>query len=132
LKPISPDALVKAINDRLRRGVHPVQKKENVATILESETQSTIALWLERVDGEAKNGASPKGGDSVATILESEAKSITKEWLRRINDDEDLCAIELDDKTRSSLLAQLFKDLVHRLRHPPPLGTKGERSDSAH
>ena len=83
MKPISPDALLKAINDRLRLGVHPVQKKENVAAILESETQSTIALWLERVDGEAKNGASPKGGDSVATILESEAKSNTKEWLRR-------------------------------------------------
>ena len=82
---------------------------------------------------EAKNGTtSPKGGDSVATILESEARSITKEWLRRINDDENLCAIELDDRTRSSHLGQLFKDLAHRLRNPLPLGTKGERSNSAH
>jgi hypothetical protein len=80
----------------------------------------------------SKNGTSAKGGDSVAAILESEAESITKEWLGRINADENLCAVVLDDKTRSSHLGQLFKDLVHRLRNPLPLGTKGEHSKSAH
>ena len=80
----------------------------------------------------ARNGASAKGGGSVAAILESEAESITKEWLGRINADENLCAVVLDDKTRSSHLGQLFKDLVHRLRNPSPLGTKGERSKPAH
>jgi PAS domain-containing protein len=79
-----------------------------------------------------KNGISGKGNESVAAVLEREAESITKEWLRRINSDENLCAIELDDKTRSSRLGQLFKDLVRRLRNPLSVGTKGERSNSAH
>jgi hypothetical protein len=80
----------------------------------------------------AKNGTSAKGGNAVATILDREGKSIIKEWLRRINDDENLRAVKLDDETRSSHLAQLFKELVHRLLNPLPLGGKGERSDSAH
>ena len=70
--------------------------------------------------------------DSVATILDREMESTIKEWLERISADENLSAIELDGKTRSSHLPQLFKELVHRLRHPGPLGTKGQPSKSAH
>ena len=51
-KPISPDLLVKAINDRMRLGARPIQKKEHVATILESETNATISNWLQRVEAE--------------------------------------------------------------------------------
>jgi DNA-binding response OmpR family regulator len=51
-KPMSPVLLVKAINDRLRSGTRPEQKKEEVATILERETQTTIFQWLERVESE--------------------------------------------------------------------------------
>lgn len=51
-KPISSALLVKAIKDRLRAGAHPLEKKENVATILESHTQSTIDQWLKRVEFE--------------------------------------------------------------------------------
>jgi hypothetical protein len=70
--------------------------------------------------------------DSVATILERESESTIKEWLARISADENLFAIKLDDKTRSSHLPQLFKELIHRLRYPRPLGTKGQPSKSAH
>jgi hypothetical protein len=70
--------------------------------------------------------------DSVATILDRETESTIKEWLGRIRADENLSAIELDDKTRSSHLPQLFKELVHRLRYPLPLDTKGHASKSAH
>jgi hypothetical protein len=68
----------------------------------------------------------------VATILDRETESTIKEWLGRIRADENLSAIELDDKSRSSHLPQLFKELVHRLRYPLPLDTKGRPSKSAH
>jgi hypothetical protein len=68
----------------------------------------------------------------VATILERESESTIEEWLARISADENLFAIKLDDKTRSSHLPQFFKELIHRLRYPRPLGTKGQPSKSAH
>jgi len=79
-----------------------------------------------------RNGTRAQVEDSVATILDRESGLTIKEWLGRVSADENLSTIELDDKTRSSHLPQLFKDLVHRLRNPLPLGTKRERSKSAH
>jgi hypothetical protein len=70
--------------------------------------------------------------ESVATILDREAESTTQEWIGRVNADQNLRAIVLDDKTRSCHLPQLFKELVHRLRNPLPLGTKSESSKSAY
>jgi hypothetical protein len=78
-----------------------------------------------------RNGIPTQVMDSVAAILERETESAIKEWLRRVSADENLSAIELDDKTRSSHLPQLFKELAHRLRYPLPLGTKGQPSKSA-
>ena len=80
----------------------------------------------------ARNGIPAQDVDSVATILERESESTIKEWLARISADENLFEIKLDDKTRSSHLPQLFKELIHRLRYPRPLGTKGQPSKSAH
>jgi hypothetical protein len=40
--------------------------------------------------------------------------------------------IKLDDRARSRHLPHLFKELVHRLRNPLPLGTQGEYSKSVH
>ena len=51
-KPISPELLVKAINDRLRLGAHPIPKKEDISKILEGETNAIISNWLQRVDTE--------------------------------------------------------------------------------
>jgi hypothetical protein len=79
-----------------------------------------------------RNGAFAQDVDSVATILERESESTIKEWLARVNTDENLFAIKLDDNTRSSHLPQLFKELVHRLRYPLPLDTRGRPSKSAH
>ena len=78
------------------------------------------------------NGASAQDVDSVATILERESESTIKECLARISADQNLFAIKLDDKTRSSHLPQFFKELIHRLRYPRPLGTTGQPSKSAH
>ena len=95
-KPISPVDLVRAINDRLRFGVQPKQKKEDVATILESETQSAIALWLRRVEAEP-----------------------------------DVITVRLTTTERCAHLPALFHDLVERLRHPLPLGTRALKSSAA-
>jgi CheY-like chemotaxis protein len=51
-KPMSPEALVAAIDQRLKLGARSVQKKEPVADILEQETSSTIFGWLKSVKGE--------------------------------------------------------------------------------
>jgi CheY-like chemotaxis protein len=95
-KPISPADLVRAINDRLRFGAQPMQKKEDVATILESETQSAIALWLRRVEAEP-----------------------------------DVITIRLTAAERCAHLPALFHDLIERLRHPLPLGTRALKSSAA-
>jgi hypothetical protein len=76
-----------------------------------------------------KNTATQNGNpiqvvNIVADILDQETASTIKEWLARINADENLSSIELSNEARSSHLPQLFKELVHRLRHPLPLGTR--------
>jgi CheY-like chemotaxis protein len=52
VKPMDPLALVKAIKDRLKAGAPKRHVSENVASILERETDATIADWLVRIDGE--------------------------------------------------------------------------------
>ena len=79
----------------------------------------------------AGNGPTAQVVDSVATMLNRQTESTIKGWLGRVNADENLSAIELDDKTRSCHLPQLFKELVHRLRFPGPLCTKAPSSRSA-
>jgi len=79
-----------------------------------------------------KNEPAAQAVESVATILDRETESATQEWIARVNADQNLSAIKLDDETRSCHLPQLFKELVHRLRNPLPVGTKGEYSKSAH
>ena len=80
----------------------------------------------------AGNGSPAQVVNSVATILDRETDSTIEEWLARVSTDENLSTIELDGKTRSCHLPQLFQELVHRLRHPGPLGAKGQPSRSAH
>jgi len=77
------------------------------------------------------NGIRAQVVDSVATVLDQETESIIKEWLGRIRAGDNLPAIELDDKTRSSHLPQFFKELVNRLRYPVPMGTRRIPSKSA-
>jgi hypothetical protein len=79
-----------------------------------------------------KNHTAVQTVRSVATILDTETESTIQEWIGIVNADENLSSIVLDDMTRSCHLPQLFRELVHRLRNPLPLGTRGEFSKSAH
>jgi len=49
VKPMAVKRLVDTIRDRLKQGATPVPAVENLANILEQETQSTIKSWLLRV-----------------------------------------------------------------------------------
>jgi CheY-like chemotaxis protein len=96
VKPLEVRKLVDAIKDRLKLGKAAGRVVENVANILELETQSTINDWLLRVE------------------LEPE-----------------IITVPLDYEARCAHLPQLFRDLVTRLRHPLPLGTRARVSKSA-
>ncbi len=96
VKPLDPRTLVETIRERLRRGVKSVRSIENVANILERETQSTIQDWLLRVELEPQ-----------------------------------IITVPLSYKERSGHLPQMFSDLVSRLRHPLPLGTRALVSPAA-
>jgi CheY-like chemotaxis protein len=52
VKPLAVELLVKTIRDRLALGSTPGRKVEDVADILESETQSAIEDWLQSVKRE--------------------------------------------------------------------------------
>jgi len=96
VKPLDPKSLVETIRERLKRGVKSVRSVENVANILERETQATIDEWFLRVELEP-------------TVI----------------------SVPLDYEERSGHLPQMFRDLVSRLRHPLPLGTRALVSLSA-
>jgi hypothetical protein len=69
--------------------------------------------------------------DSVSTILEQETQSTIKDWLRRIDDENLLIDTPLEEKDRASHLPELFRELVHRLRHPLAPGTRALKSSGA-
>ena len=50
IKPLAVDSLVKTIRDRLLQGTIPVRVIEDVAHILEQETQTTIDEWLQGIE----------------------------------------------------------------------------------
>jgi hypothetical protein len=67
----------------------------------------------------------------VANIHEQSTPATIKDWLKRVDEDKLLLAIPMDDKTRSSHLPDLFRELVHRLRYPLPMGTRALSSRAA-
>jgi len=54
LKPMAPGTLVDTIRERLKRGANPMKVAENVANIIEQETEATILGWLRRIDSDPK------------------------------------------------------------------------------
>ena len=96
VKPMGVEMLIQTIRERLKHGAAPARSVENVANILERETQSTIQEWLLRV------GLEPQ-----------------------------IITVPMDYDKRCAHLPQLFRDLVSRLRHPLPLGTRALVSPAA-
>jgi CheY-like chemotaxis protein len=61
--------------------------------------------------------------EDVATIPERESKTTVEDWYRRAERDSSVITIQLERSERCAHLPAVFRDLVHRLRHPLPLGT---------
>jgi CheY-like chemotaxis protein len=61
--------------------------------------------------------------EKVAAILERESKTTTEDWYRRAEREPSLTSVPLEQSERCAHLPAVFRDLVHRLRHPLPLGT---------
>jgi hypothetical protein len=68
----------------------------------------------------------------VASVLERETQTTITEWYDRVEQEKSLVAIPLSREDRCAHLPELFRDLVIRLRHPLPLGSKALTSSDAH
>jgi len=62
--------------------------------------------------------------EDVATILERESKTTVEDWYQHAESDSSVITVPLERSQRCAHLRALFRDLVHRLRHPLPLGTR--------
>jgi DNA-binding response OmpR family regulator len=70
VKPMAPAALIQTIRERLKRGTAARPRPtENVATILEQDTQSTIDDWLMRVELEPQIFAVPLSAEERCAHL---------------------------------------------------------------
>lgn len=69
--------------------------------------------------------------ESVANILAGETQSTIDRWLARVDLEPRVISVRLDKQSRCAHLAQLFGDLVFRLRNPLPLGTRALASSAA-
>jgi hypothetical protein len=56
----------------------------------------------------------------VATILEQEAQATINDWFQRSMVSNLFVSNPLEESLRTSHLPELFRDLVNRLRQPPP------------
>jgi CheY-like chemotaxis protein len=68
--------------------------------------------------------APPHPVQSLADILEEETQATIGDWLRRVDEEPEVITVPMTSQQRSAHLPQLFRDLVSRLRHPLPLGTR--------
>jgi CheY-like chemotaxis protein len=91
-----------------------------------------VEKLVEKIRERLKLGATPaRVVESVATILEQETQSTISDWLLRVELEPHIISVPLNYQDRCAHLPQLFRDLVTRLRHPLPLGTRALVSPAA-
>jgi CheY-like chemotaxis protein len=61
--------------------------------------------------------------ENVAAILERESKTTSDDWYKCTERESSFISVYLDQSHRCAHLPAVFRDLVHRLRNPLPLGT---------
>jgi CheY-like chemotaxis protein len=69
--------------------------------------------------------------ETVAQILESGEQATIKDWKRRVDLEPQIITVQLSDDKRCAHLPQLFRDVISRLRHPLPLGSRALVSPAA-
>jgi hypothetical protein len=87
-----------------------------------------VATIIERLN---MGVAPPHPVQSLADILEEETQATIADWQRRVEAEPDIITVPMTSHHRSAHLPQLFRDLVCRLRHPLPLGTRALASPDA-
>lgn len=115
---------------------YPAMKEAADAILLQADVvlvkPMAVAMLVDLIRERLKQGAIPvRVIESVATILEQETQATIKDWLRHVELEPHIITVPMDFKTRSAHLPQLFRDVVHRLRHPQPLGTRALVSPAA-
>jgi DNA-binding response OmpR family regulator len=115
---------------------YPAMKEAAEAILLQADVvlvkPMAVVMLVDLIRERLKQGAIPvRVTESVATILEQAAQATIKDWLLHVELEPHIITVPMDFKTRSAHLPQLFRDVVHRLRHPQPLGTRALVSSAA-
>jgi len=87
-----------------------------------------VATIIERLN---LGVAPPHPVESLASILEQESQATIDDWLQRVEAEPQIITVAMTPRQRSAHLPQMFRDLVSRLRHPLPLGTRALVSPEA-
>jgi CheY-like chemotaxis protein len=113
------------------------EMKEAAAAILMQADEILVKpldpkMLVDTIRERLKLGVKPvRTVEAVANILERETQSTIQDWLLRVELEPRVFTIPLDYEARCAHLPQLFRDLVSRLRHPLPLGTRALVSPAA-
>lgn len=67
----------------------------------------------------------------VASVLERETRITISNWFWLVEAEPSLMRIPMSQENRCAHLPEMFRDLVSRLNHPLPLGTRALRSATA-
>lgn len=113
------------------------EMKEAAAAILMQADEILVKplepkILVETIRERLKRGVkSVRPIENVSDILERETQSTIQDWLLRVDLEPKIISVPLEYKERSGHLPQMFRDLVSRLRHPLPLGTRALVSPAA-
>jgi DNA-binding response OmpR family regulator len=115
---------------------YPAMKEAAEAILLQADEilvkPMAVVMLVDLIRERLKQGTIPaRVIESIATILEQETQATIQEWLLRVELEPHIITIPMSYKTRSAHLPQMFRDLIHRLRHPQPLGTRALTSAAA-
>jgi len=69
--------------------------------------------------------------EEVFSILERETNATISTWLSRVEAEPEIIHIRMSPADRAAHLPAIFHDLVERLRHPLPLGTRALKSPAS-
>jgi CheY-like chemotaxis protein len=115
---------------------YPEMKEAATAILLQADEIAVKPMaadsLLETIRTRLRQGKTTvRPAESVATILQQEAQATIQDWLQRVALEPHVLIVPLNDSIRCEHLPQLFRDLVHRLRFPLPLGTRALISAAA-
>jgi len=87
---------------------------------------------VKAINDRLRSGAQPvPKKEDVSTILEHETQATIYQWLERVESEPEIIRVRLTAAERCAHLPAVFHDLVERLRHPLPLGTRALQSPAS-